>query len=219
MPRSSRRLHTLAAHVTAEAEPAPAHPPLGSLEGPSPLLRTWSVAELGGAELERCGGDGEAAAFPEPLATSHGAVEQFRRFGYVAVPDAVAPAALARATAVFRRKEPKARAKWTERLVEEETPKDNISNFYFDLNREDLAEGVEDIGSCGYLLTEPESLAALMEPLANPRIMPLLLALVGPGIHIAESNARRVPAEWRPEETGVGYTCASFFCRPLVLFA
>ena len=46
-----------------------------------------------------------------------------------------------------------------------------------------------------------------MEVLANPQVLPLLMALVGPTIHIAESGARTciAPPRERAEREG-GYT-------------
>ena len=84
-----------------DGEDTPKHPPLGSLEGPTPALRAWTVAQLGTESA-----DGRAPAdWPAALAAGHAAVEQFRKFGYVAITDAVHPAALARITAAFKKKQ------------------------------------------------------------------------------------------------------------------
>jgi len=201
--RSQRQLLCIGQHLVA-APAAAGQAPLGSLE--QPQLRAMTVAELDPALSER-GGRGEAADWTGALADDHAAVAHFRQFGYAVIMDALAPTALARAQSVFRKKEPEARALWQRRTDWAAEP--TVGHFFFDLQREgvDVVEGVDDVGSCGYLLTEaPEDLDALMEPLANPRVMPLLLALCGPAVHIAESNARRVPREARPKEEGVGYT-------------
>ena len=90
MPRvQTRRLRVLADHMAAtELGPRAAeHPPLGSLEGDRPALRSWTVAQLG-TEGAAPNPDG---TFPDPLHDEHPAVQQFREWGYVALLDAVAP--------------------------------------------------------------------------------------------------------------------------------
>ena len=95
MPRvQTRRLRALVGHVAATEQPplgpsaaGPKHPPLGSLEGDQPALRSWTVAQLG-TEGAAPNPDG---TFPEPLHDEHPAVQQFREWGYVALLDAVAP--------------------------------------------------------------------------------------------------------------------------------
>ena len=95
--RVNRRLRALAGHVAAKGvaaqdiEGPPKHPPLGSLEGDAPSLRTWTVAQLGTETL-----GGVPANFPGPVAQDHPAVAQFREWGYIAIVDAVAEEPLKR---------------------------------------------------------------------------------------------------------------------------
>lgn len=116
-----------------------ADPPLGSLEGPTPQLRCWTVAELGTTSA-----DGLAPSeFPAALSRSHPAVEQFRTFGYCAVSDAVHPAALARIVATFKRKQPHARAVYDASITAdtaagEEHRASKTYRQMYDLPREDM---------------------------------------------------------------------------------
>ena len=197
-------------HLGGAAADPEGHPALGTLEGPSPALRCWTVAELlgeGVAALE----DAPPARFPDPLAADHPAVEQFRRWGYIAVTDAVAAGPLARNLAVFRSKQPLAREVWrVAREAESRSPR-AADMQYFDLPREDMGATPEAWNSGawgGFLVAEKAAdFDAYAEVLANPRVLPLLLALAGPALHIMEVGARTVPAPPREEAlANGGYT-------------
>jgi hypothetical protein len=114
-------------------------PVLGSLEGASPALRCWTVAQLGTASQT-----GRAPAeFPDALPGTHPAVAQFRKYGYVAVMDAVHPAALERIRAAFKAKQPHARAVYEASIAadDEAGEEHRASRTYsqmFDLPREDM---------------------------------------------------------------------------------
>ena len=87
---------------------------------------------------------------------------------------------------------------------------DSPSERYFDLPREDTSLDDPDAASSGahggFLATkEAADLDAYMQVLANPRALPLLLALVGKAMHITEVGARTVeapPLEQALEEGG-----------------
>ena len=114
-------------------------PVLGSLEGASPALGCWTVAQLGTASQT-----GRAPAeFPDALPGTHPAVTQFRKYGYVAVTDAVHPAALERIRAAFKAKQPHARAVYEASIAadDEAGEEHRASRTYsqmFDLPREDM---------------------------------------------------------------------------------
>eukprot|EP01045_Picozoa_sp_COSAG04_P025944 COSAG04_NODE_3501_length_2767_cov_25.537683_1_plen_452_part_10 len=194
-------------HLGGAAADPEGHPALGTLEGPSPALRCWTVAELLGevaAALEAA----PPAHFPDPLAADHPAVEQFRRWGYIAVTDAVAAAPLARNLAIFRSKQPLAREVWrVAREAESRSPR-AADMQYFDLPREDMGTTPEawNSGAWGGFLVAQQAadFDAYAEVLANPRVLPLLLALAGPALHLMEVGARTVPAPPREEALASG---------------
>ena len=195
-PPSHRRLSAVAAQVCASAEVVIQPPvPLGSIEGAAPSLRAWSVEQLG----TRIEGDvPPPAEFPLALPGDHPATEQFRKYGYIAVTDAVAPAALRRNIAVFKEKQIIARQVYETSLAEDPSHQQHRTySQMFDLPREDMEIGVEAWNSGawgGFLVTKKSAdFDAYTEILANPQILPLLLSLVGDKIHIMEAGARTVP--------------------------
>ena len=206
-------LRRIAAHVVAGDEPQRPDEPLGSLEGAHPRLRTFSAAQLvGGRQQFESTRSLEAASFPPALRDDHPAVQQFQRFGYLAITDMLTPAALARATTVFRAKQAKARAVWKVALAEDPVVQaDSEAHQYFDLPREDMPITPEAWNSGawgGFLVTKDAAdLDSYMEMLANQRVLPLIQALVGPSLHIMEAGARTVVAQPREDalRTG-GYT-------------
>jgi glutaredoxin len=195
--RLNRRLRALAGHVATGAtgvasamQTESLDPPLGSLEGAAPSLRSWTVAQLGTTNL----GD-VPAEFPEPVAQDHLAVAQFREFGYIAILDAVAEAPLKRIQDVFHKHQPRARAVYDASIaVDEGHQGHHTYSQMYDLPREDMSVGPEAWNSGawgGYLVTkESTDFDSYMDVLANPQVLPLLMALVGPSIYIAESGAR-----------------------------
>ena len=212
-----RRVRALSSHLQVQAcctgdeqqleeEPWRDHdaeidPPLGSLEGPTPRLRCWTVAQLGTTSQ-----DGVAPAeFPSALPDNHPAVKQFRKFGYCAISDAVHPRALARMVAAYKAKQPHARAVFEASIVAD-TPageEHRASKTYrqmFDLPREDMdSVALGESWNCGawggYLVTkDPGDFSTYMDVHANPQVLPLLLALLGPALHICEAGARTVRA-------------------------
>lgn len=203
---ASRRLQMTAQHLrcsTVQSSAATAallgsdDPPLGSLDGMQPPLRCFTVAELGTAAA----GD-VARAWPGPLPEDHPAVLQFQRLGYVVITDAVAPGPLYRATEVFRSKQEAARQiREVGRHLQQVRPghsPDEPSEQYFDLPREGIGivpEAFNTGAHGGFLVTqEATDFAAYMEILANPQVLPLLLALAGPAMHLEEVGARTVEA-------------------------
>ena len=175
--------------------------PLGALEGASPRLRCWTVSQLGTASQ-----DGVAPhQFPAPLPDTHPAVEQFRTYGYCAISDAVHPRALARMVAAYKAKQPHARAVFeasisADTAAGEEHRASRTYRQMFDLPREDmgavpLAEAWNSGAWGGYLVTkDPRDFSAYMDIHANPQVLPLLLALLGPALHVCEAGARTVRA-------------------------
>lgn len=206
---SARRLRCIAAQLVAVEQDTPAHPPLGSLEGDKPALRTWTAADIAGSSF---GSDRAPRSFPPALDDAHPAVAQFRQWGYIAITDAVAGDALERIQAVFHKHQPRARAVYDASIaVDDNHQQHHTYSQMFDLPREDMDVGPEAWNSGawgGYLVTkEASDFATYMDVLANPRVLPLLMALVGPTIHIAESGARTCIAP--PREKALregGYT-------------
>ena len=194
--RVNRRLRALAGHVATTgvaaqlSEPAK-HPPFGSLEGDAPSLRSWTVAQVGTESL-----NGVPAEFPAPVPPDHPAVAQFREWGYIAILDAVADAPLKRIQDVFHKHQPRAKAVYDASIAVDEGHQDHQTySQMFDLPREDMSIGPEawNSGAWGGYLVSKEStdFDSYMDVLANPQVLPLLMALVGPSIYIAESGAHR----------------------------
>jgi hypothetical protein len=166
------------ASAAAAAEPGglPEHPPLGSLEGATPELRCWTTAELGTASAGGASAGAAPAEFPAALPDDNAAVEQFRRFGYVAVTDALRPEALARVLRAYKAKQPRARAVYDASMAKDEAHASNpTSNQFFDLPREDMDTVAEAYGSGnwgGYLVTkEPEDFSTFFDAHANPQVL------------------------------------------------
>lgn len=211
---TTRRLRCIAAQLVAvEQEAPPPHPPLGSLEGDEPALRAWTAAEIAGGAGGAASGSAHApSSFPAALDDQHPAVAQFRQWGYIAITDAVADEGLERIQSVFHKHQPRARAVYDASIaVDADHQNSQTYSQMFDLPREDMDVGPEawNTGAWGgYLVTkEAEDFATYMDVLANPRVLPLLMALVGPTIHIAESGARTCIAP--PREKALlegGYT-------------
>ena len=207
-PRTATlRLRSLVTHFCAVTE-EPKHPPLGSLEGEKPALRTWTMADLAVDAV----GSHAPSMFPAPLPDEHPAVAQFRQWGYMAITDAVAADALERIQGVFHKHQTRARAVYDASLaVDADHQNHQTYSQMFDLPREDMEVGPEAWNSGawgGYLVTEAASdFDTYMDILANPQVLPLLMALVGPTIHIAESGARTciAPPREKALEEG-GYT-------------
>lgn len=199
---SRRRLRRTARHLcAATTTPLEDDPPLGSLEGAHPPLRGFRVAELGDAAAAAAAA-AAAGRWPAALPPEHPAVTQFRELGYVVIPDAVAAGPLARATAVFRSKQPAAlrirEVGGDRQQVRPGHSPDEPSEQYFDLPREDVGvvpEAFNTGAHGGFLVTQDAAdFAAYMEILANPQVLPLLLALAGPAMHLEEVGARTVEA-------------------------
>jgi hypothetical protein len=145
---------------------------------------------------------GELAEFPAALPDDHPAVAQFRKLGYVAVPDALTGPALDRVVSTFRRAQPRAEAVW--RTVTQDQSQraflagDSAETVqqYFDLPREDVTNDIEAWNSGawgGFLVTQvADDFDAYMLALNNALVMPLLQALVGPALHLMEAGARTV---------------------------
>lgn len=192
---SCNRLRRLVAQICAAESATEPDPPLGSLEGYSPRLRAWTVAEILASKVELR----QPGVFPSALPDGHPAVAQFRQFGYVVITDAVAPESLSQAQATFRAKQPFAKQVAALRQAEPRPghPAD-VSMRYYDLPREDMDLADSDTlnGSHGsFLVTRQESdFDSYMGVLANPRVLPLLLALAGPAMHLLEVGARTVEA-------------------------
>ena len=207
---SSRRLRSITAQLVAVEQDTPADPPLGSLEGEQPALRSWYAADIEGSAA--AGSTHAPSTFPTALNDQHPAVAQFRQWGYVAILDAVADDALKRIQAVFHKHQTRAREVYEASIaVDADHQAHHTYSQMFDLPREDMDIGPEAWNSGawgGYLVTKEESdFATYMDVLANPRVLPLLMALVGPTIHIAESGARTCIAP--PREKALlegGYT-------------
>jgi len=191
-----------AATTTADDDTTDPHPPLGSVEGIAPPLRSFTVAELLPPSSQPAP-SGEAAEFPTAaLPDEHPAVMQFRRLGYVAIEDALSGAALERVVGTFRRAQPHAEAVWqamtqdhTSRAFLAGDSKETVQQ-YFDLPREDVVDPIEAWNSGawgGFLVTQrAEDFDSYMLALNNALVMPLLQALVGPALHIMEAGARTV---------------------------
>ena len=120
--------------------------------------------------------------------------------------------ALKRNQDAFHAKQPRARAVYDcSMAVDEDHQQNQTYSQMFDLPREDMDITPEAWNSGawgGYLVTnEAKDFDTYMEVLANPQVLPLLMALVGPTIHIAESGARTciAPPRERAEREG-GYT-------------
>ncbi len=209
---ATRRLRCIAAQLVAVEQETPGHPPLGSLEGDKPALRTWTAAELVGSAGVVDGSAHAPSSFPAALDDQHPAVAQFRRWGYIAITDAVADEGLERIQSVFHKHQSRARAVYDASItVDADHQNHHTYSQMFDLPREDMEVGPEAWNSGawgGYLVTKEETdFATYMDVLANPRVLPLLMALVGPTIHIAESGARTCIAP--PREKALlegGYT-------------
>ena len=172
---SCNRLRRLVAQICAAESATEPDPPLGSLEGDSPRLRAWTVAEILASKVELR----QPGVFPSALPDGHLAVAQFRQFGYVVITDAVAPESLSQAQATFRAKQPFAKQVAALRQAEPRLghPAD-VSMRYYDLPREDMDLADSDTlnGSHGsFLVTRQESdFDSYMGVLANPRVLPLL---------------------------------------------
>lgn len=200
-----RRLRATARHLCSSCSSASTlpsedlDPPLGSLDGLHPPLRCFTVAELGTAAREE---EPPLRAWPEPLPAEHPAVVQFKRLGYVIVTDGVAPGPLQRATKTFRSKQDAARqvleAGRHLKTVRPGHGPDEPSEQWFDLPREDMGivpEAVESGSHGGFLVAQDaEDFGSYMEIFANPQLLPLLLALAGPAMHLEEVCARTVQA-------------------------
>ena len=230
MARCFGRLRVLAAQLTGggggSSPGQPDYPPLGSLEGEHPSLRTFSVAQLGTGRTAGADEEGEAAAFALPLPDSHPAAVHFREWGYCVIHDALGPDALARVARTFHSKQAHALAVWqalerqqpvkipagpdadpgavrhAKRLVEEVTlaTRGQPPPFY-DLPREDMGACPEAwrSGANGAFLVTRESsdFDNFMGALANPRVLPLLGTLLGPRLALMEAGARTVVAPTR----------------------
>eukprot|EP01047_Picozoa_sp_COSAG01_P064823 COSAG01_NODE_8646_length_2709_cov_4.027586_2_plen_252_part_00 len=219
-----RRLQLASTHLGGSSSAAPEltfqkDPPLGSLRQPH-SLHTWTVQQLLPPQpaappppgRHRCDGLGaatggaatvEPAEFPPALPDSHAAVAQFRELGYVVVQGAILAGALERAQRTFRARQPFARLARAEQRRRTPDPRPGhpsaeLSQRYYDLPREDMA--LHDSGSCngshgGFLVTRSASdFDAFVGVLANANVLPLLLALCGPAMHLLEVGARTVDA-------------------------
>jgi hypothetical protein len=108
---------------------------------------------------------------------------------------------MVRAVAAFKAQQPHARRVFEASLVADEVHRQNPTyRQMFDLPRTDMAgvplEEAYNSGNWGgYLATQTaEGFSAFFDLHANPRTLPLLLVLLGPALHIAESGARtRLP--------------------------
>eukprot|EP01052_Picozoa_sp_SAG31_P011534 SAG31_NODE_655_length_13127_cov_20.616058_4_plen_216_part_00 len=211
-PKYQRRFRLLVSHVAVAAESQETeqagHPPLGSLEGEEPALRTWTAEQLSIAVQS----SQAPGTFPAALGEGHPAVAQFRKWGYIAITDAVDAETLERIQCVFHKHQPRARAVYDASMTVDDSHQNHHTySQMFDLPREDMEVGPEAWNSGawgGYLVTkEASDFDAYMDVLANARVLPLLMALVGPSIHIAESGARTCIAP--PHEKALlegGYT-------------
>eukprot|EP01043_Picozoa_sp_COSAG02_P062091 COSAG02_NODE_8483_length_2553_cov_3.136919_2_plen_317_part_00 len=205
--RCSHRLNAIATALACRTAKVAAtldsgDPPLGSLEGPLPPLRSFSVAELLPPGSQHAVSSSELPEFPAALPDDHPAVAQFRTLGYVAIPDALTGAALGRVVETFCRGQPRAEAVW--RTVTRDQSQraflagdsEQTVQQYFDLPREDVMDDIEAWNSGawgGFLVTQlADDFDAYMLALNNALVMPLLLALVGPALHLMEAGARTV---------------------------
>ena len=107
--------HLLSAAPSAAAEPVP-HPPLGSIEGDAPPLRSFTSAQLWPNGQPAPAHGAEVPEFPVALPADHPAVQQFQQLGYCAIDDALSGAALERVQATFRRGQQRARGVWRSML-------------------------------------------------------------------------------------------------------
>lgn len=200
----SRRLRVAARHLGCSSVlgSEETDPPLGSLDGVQPPLRCFTVAELGTSAAAAGDDVAPLRAWPDKLPDDHPAVLQFKRLGYVVITDAVAPGPLRRATEVFHSKQERARQiREVGRHLQQVRPghsPEEPSEQYFDLPREDIGivpEAFNTGAHGGFLVTQDAAdFSAYMEILANPQVLPLLLALVGPAMHLEEVGARTVEA-------------------------
>lgn len=197
--RRSRWLRLTERHLCGGVSSTSADPPLGSLEGARPPLRCCSVSDLG---TTAAGDVMPLHAWPAPLPDDHPAVLQFKRLGYVVITDAVTLEPLQRATKVFRSKQHAAKqirevGRHLQQTRLGHSP-DEPSEQYYDLPREDIGivpEAFNTGAHGGFLVTQDVvDFSAYMEILANPQVLPLLLALVGPALHLEEVGARTVEA-------------------------
>ena len=204
--RRRERLQRVASHVVTPTEHLSGHHPRPSR--PESPLRSFTAAEIQpdddrNRRTAASGVSEEAVVFPGPLPSSHPAVQCFREQGYVAIPDACGPEALARTAAAFDASIPRAEAVWRVALELDEQLSQSEAAHYFDLPREDMTpsrEAWESGAWGGFLVTERRhTLDAFMQVLANQRVLALLEALLGPDLHLMEAAGRvvlaRPPAE------------------------